>query len=266
MPPFNILVVDDFEPFRRVVRSILDARAEFQIIGHASDGLEAVEKAKQLRPHLILLDIGLPKLNGIETARRVRRLVPESKILFLSQQSDADVVQEALGLGSGYVVKLRAIRELLPAVDSVLQGKSFVSGSLAATCCNFEFDPATRVLKCRMDGAVTDDSAYECYRGFGKYAALAAPSAAVLDLSEADSFEVSPETIRKLASLPSAIPDPKPARIIVAPAPHVFGMARMFELAGQATRPNLRVVRTLREAYSILAVDIPNWQAFPDET
>ena len=101
-------------------------------IGIASDGLEAVQKAKELQPDLILLDIGLPSLNGIEVARQIRKLSPESKILFVSQESSADVVQEALGTGAlGFVFKSDAERELLEGVNAVRRGERFVSGRFA---------------------------------------------------------------------------------------------------------------------------------------
>jgi len=83
----RILVVDDYEPFRRFICSTLGKRPELQIIGEASDGLEAVQKGEELQPNLILLDIGLPMLNGIEAARRIHKLSPSSKILFLSMES-----------------------------------------------------------------------------------------------------------------------------------------------------------------------------------
>jgi DNA-binding NarL/FixJ family response regulator len=103
-----------------------------QIVGEARDGLEAVEKAEELQPDLILLDVGLPKLNGIEAARRIRTVSPESKILFVSQESSADMVQEALRLGAlGYVVKTQAGLDLLAAVEAVCQGGRFVSAGLA---------------------------------------------------------------------------------------------------------------------------------------
>jgi len=121
-------VVDDYEPFRRFVRSTLGKRPELQIVGEASDGFEAVEKAEELQPDLILLDVGLPTLNGIEAARQIHTLAPESKMIFLSQESSADMVQEALSLGAwGYVAKVKAGSDLLPAVEAVLQGKRFVS-------------------------------------------------------------------------------------------------------------------------------------------
>jgi len=125
----RILVVDDYEPFRRFLCSMLTRKADLQIIGEALDGLEAVQKAEELQPDLIVLDIGLPTLNGIEAARQIRKFAPESKIIFVSQESSPDVVQEALGLGAcGYVVKSQAQRELLAAVDAVLEGRRFVSG------------------------------------------------------------------------------------------------------------------------------------------
>jgi DNA-binding NarL/FixJ family response regulator len=123
----RVLVVDDFEPFRRSVVSILQKQPELQIICEVSDGLDAVQKAEELQPDLILLDIGLPNLNGIEAARRIRKLSPSSKILFVSQESSADLVCGALATGAcGYVVKTDAGSELLTAVNVVLRGKQFV--------------------------------------------------------------------------------------------------------------------------------------------
>jgi DNA-binding NarL/FixJ family response regulator len=132
LPLVRILVVDDFEPFRQFVRPILRKRLDLQVICEVSDGLEAVQKAVELKPDLILLDIGLPTLNGIEAARQIRKLVPEAKIIFLSQEASTDMVQEVLGLGAwGYVLKSRAASELLAAVEAVLQDKLFVSSGVA---------------------------------------------------------------------------------------------------------------------------------------
>jgi len=127
----SVLLVDDYAEWLRQGRSVLQARPEWQVISEASDGLEAVEKAERLKPDLILLDIGLPKLNGIEAARRIRQLSPSSEIIFLSQENSVDVVQVALSTGAlGYVRKADAKRELLPAIDAVLRGEQFVSSSL----------------------------------------------------------------------------------------------------------------------------------------
>ena len=130
-PSIRILLVDDFKDWLRQVRLLLQPRPEWQVIAEASDGPEGIQKAEELKPDLILLDIGLPKLNGIEAARRIRRLSPSSKIIFLSLYSSPGLVQEALSTGAlGYVRKTDAERDLLPAVDAVLRGKQFVSSSL----------------------------------------------------------------------------------------------------------------------------------------
>ena len=126
-PLVRILLVEDFEPFRRFIRSQLQPRLDFEVIAEASDGLEAVHVAEQLQPDLILLDIGLPKLNGIDAARRIRKLCPESKIVFLRQESSADVIEEALNSGgTGYVVKTNTASELLDAIDAIRTGGQVV--------------------------------------------------------------------------------------------------------------------------------------------
>jgi DNA-binding NarL/FixJ family response regulator len=123
----SVLVVDDFEPFRQFLCSTLHSTSNGFVCSEATDGLEAVQKARELQPDLILLDIGLPRLNGMEAARKIARGSPRSKILFVSQESSADVVQEAFRLGAwGYIVKTDAARELLVAVNVVLRGARFV--------------------------------------------------------------------------------------------------------------------------------------------
>src|SRR5215467_8422741 len=129
----RVLVVDDYEPWRRFVRLTLLAQGRLQIIGEVTDGAEALQQVRELQPDLILLDIGLPTSNGIEVARCVRDVSPKSRILFLSENRSPEIAEEALSTGAGgYVVKSDAGRELLPAVEAVLQGKRFVSASLSA--------------------------------------------------------------------------------------------------------------------------------------
>jgi DNA-binding NarL/FixJ family response regulator len=127
----KILVVEDLDRSRQFVIQSLRQRAEFQLIYEASDGLEAIERAEELKPDLIVLDIGLPKLNGIEAARKIRQLSPSSKIVFLSLNKDLEVVRTALSTGAlGYVLKTDARSELLPAMDAVLQGRRYLSRRL----------------------------------------------------------------------------------------------------------------------------------------
>lgn len=131
MTSIRVLVVEDFLPFRRLICSTLGKKPELEIIAEVSDGEEAVRKAEELKPDLILLDIGLPSLNGIAAARQIRKLAPDSKIIFVTQESSADVVQEALSVGAlGYVAKTTMNGSLLAAVDAVLEGKQFVSKNL----------------------------------------------------------------------------------------------------------------------------------------
>jgi len=127
----RILIVDDFEPFRRFVESTLSQKPEWQIVGEVGDGPQAVQLARALQPDLMVLDIGLPTLDGIETARRVSECAPKTRILFLTANRSETMVQEALRTGAaGYVLKSNATKELLPALEAVLEGKRFVSVSL----------------------------------------------------------------------------------------------------------------------------------------
>jgi DNA-binding NarL/FixJ family response regulator len=127
MERFRILVVDDFKPFRRLVCSILEQTTQFQVVGQASDGLEAVRKVEELQPDLVLLDIGMPRLNGLEAATRISVLGPATKIVFLSQNEDPNVVQTALKAGgSGYVLK-SDVTDLPGALIAVLRGDIFIS-------------------------------------------------------------------------------------------------------------------------------------------
>jgi len=140
----RVLVVEDFAPFRQFVTSTLGKAPDLQVIAEVSDGLEAVRKAEELKPDLILLDIGLPALNGIDAARQIRKLSPESAIVFVSQESSADVMQEALSVGaSAYVVKARAAVELLPVVNAVLLEKQSDGDAADSAPTPSQLNPAT---------------------------------------------------------------------------------------------------------------------------
>jgi DNA-binding NarL/FixJ family response regulator len=95
----------------------LDKQTELEIIEQVSDGLKAVQRVQDLQPDLILLDIGLPTIHGIEAARRIRKCAPQSKILFVSENRWLEIAQQALATGAGgYVLKCDASREVLPAI------------------------------------------------------------------------------------------------------------------------------------------------------
>ena len=156
----RVLVVDDNPSWRHTISSIVQEKHGLQVVGEAGDGLRAVQKAQELRPDLILLDIGLPSLNGINVARQIRERCPNSKILFLSAQRDWDIVEEALHAGAvGYVVKSDAGGELLPAVKAVLRDKQFVSASLRGHDSNApKDDHASATGHCHEVAFYTDDS------------------------------------------------------------------------------------------------------------
>jgi DNA-binding NarL/FixJ family response regulator len=125
-------VVDDHAAFRQLICSNLQNEPGLLVVGEASDGQAAVQDAKDLLPDLILLDIGLPVLNGIEAARQIREIAPGSKILFLSENRSIDVVREALRSGGeGYLLKSNSANELLPAILSALQGNRYIDSAFA---------------------------------------------------------------------------------------------------------------------------------------
>jgi len=124
----RILVVDEFGPWRLLTCWRLEAHKQLQVVGEAEDGLDAIRKAQELKPDIVLMDIGLPSMNGIEAGRWICKLVPKAKILFLTQHNDATLMRAALSSGAGgYVLKADAESELLPAIESVFRGEKFVS-------------------------------------------------------------------------------------------------------------------------------------------
>lgn len=114
----RILLADDFEPWRLLERSILATIPSFRIVAEASNGVEASELCSQLKPDIVLLDIGMPLLNGIDAAIQIRKDSPSAKVVFVTQDDDADIKNAALATGAeGYLLKANAVRELLPAVE-----------------------------------------------------------------------------------------------------------------------------------------------------
>lgn len=131
--PVRVVVVDDSSEVRDLVISILANQPELQVVGEACDGAQAVREIDASRPDLVLLDLGLPMLNGFEVTRIIRQTSPISKIIFVSQESSPDVIEEALRLGAhAYVAKSDVASELLEAVNAALRGRHFLSKALAA--------------------------------------------------------------------------------------------------------------------------------------
>jgi len=125
-----VLIADDFTAFRSFIRSKLQKNG-FNAIVEATDGVEAVAKAVESHPDLVLLDIGMPGLNGIEAAARIRLLAPQSKVIFVSQNTDPVLAHSALSDGAeGYVLKSRVDRDLMRAIEAVVDGKKFISPGL----------------------------------------------------------------------------------------------------------------------------------------
>jgi DNA-binding NarL/FixJ family response regulator len=122
----RILIVDDFASWRRAVRSILAEEEDLEVVGEASDGLEAVQKSEELQPDLVLLDIQMPEMNGLDAARLIHNVSPATKILFLSTYHCLEIMQEALRVGAGFVVKADASRDLLPIVKAIVRNEPFV--------------------------------------------------------------------------------------------------------------------------------------------
>ena len=131
-PKAGILVVDDFQPFRAQIKALLEKHPEYRVLGEAVDGVEAVDLAGDLRPDIILLDIGLPRMHGMEAARLIAECSPASKVIFVTQESCGAVAEVALQHhGWGYVVKMDVGRELLNAIETVLRGQRYIPSRFA---------------------------------------------------------------------------------------------------------------------------------------
>jgi two-component system response regulator DegU len=127
----RILLVDDFQPWREWVHANLAVDRRFRIVGEAKNGPEALERARKLKPDLVLLDIELPELNGIEVSKQLMELAPNAKILVVTQHDNSELLSAALSNGAhGYLLKMDSPRELIPAIEAVLRGEKFVSSQL----------------------------------------------------------------------------------------------------------------------------------------
>src|SRR6266516_4701071 len=133
MSTFRILVADDHEVVRKGLVALLQAQAEWQVCGEAGEGREAVDKAQQLKPDVVIMDIGMPNLNGLEATRQILKTNPHVKVLILTLHDSDQVVQEVLNAGArGFLLKTDAARELVAAVDALRRGKIYFTPKVAA--------------------------------------------------------------------------------------------------------------------------------------
>jgi len=136
---YRVLVVEDHEWWRRHLSAELERTSQWQVVGTASDGLEGVQKARYLKPDVILLDVGLPGMDGLQAARQMLAHDPGSRIVFVTEQQSLEIAAAALGIGArGFVAKSDAGRDLLPAMEAVVEGERFISAKMAGR----GFDPS----------------------------------------------------------------------------------------------------------------------------
>ena len=130
----RILIVDDHDLLRQGIRSLLLSRADFDVCGEAMDGQEAIEKSRQLKPDLVVMDISMPRLNGLDATREIRKILPQTAILILSQHKSAEMIREAQRAGAqGYVVKSSIAANLMRGIDQVLQGQLFFDAAFSTS-------------------------------------------------------------------------------------------------------------------------------------
>jgi DNA-binding NarL/FixJ family response regulator len=124
----RVLIVEDFELWRRFILALIRQNPDYEVVGVAADGLEGVKQAQALQPDVILVDVGLPTLNGIEMVRRIRKICPECRIIFLTENAEPAVVRAAFGIGAhGYILKSDADLDLPLGMKAALNRKQFLS-------------------------------------------------------------------------------------------------------------------------------------------
>ena len=151
MPPLSILIADDHAVVRAGLRTLLESRTRWQVCAEAGDGRDAVEKAAQHKPHIAILDIGMPLLNGVETARQIRKASPSTEILILTMHESDDLVQQVVEAGArGYIIKDEADRVHLDAVQALSQHKPFFSTRVSEAAGAADFSDNAKASRSRL--------------------------------------------------------------------------------------------------------------------
>src|SRR6266571_1846700 len=133
MATFRIFIADDHEVVRKGLMSLLQAQPDWEVCGEAADGREAVDKAQQLKPDVVILDIGMPSLNGLEATRQILKSNPQAKVLILTLHDSDQVVREVLNAGArGFLLKSDAARDLVAAVEALRRDKTYFTSKVAA--------------------------------------------------------------------------------------------------------------------------------------